>query len=69
MSTTSTCQTCAHLDASEEVPEVRAGYCTYPVSWFDGKPVPAWLSGCPDYQPVTGPQGDGDSGGCDAVGQ
>lgn len=66
-----TCQTCAHLDDSEADRyqvgmrgkyEDMAGVCTREDHCYNGQFVPLWLRGCPDYEPVALPQGDGDMG-------
>ena len=62
MSTTSTCNHCAHCNADEAQATLAiAGTCTLRGGWFNGKRVPVWLT-CPMYQPATSPQGDGDQG-------
>jgi len=59
-----TCGTCAHCDTSEArelISQRLAGYCTLAGGWFNGKPVPVWLT-CPAHEPVASSQGDGDPG-------
>lgn len=65
MGAVGTCASREHCDTDEAHNSDAgrfAGMCTKKANAMQGEFVPVWLSGCPDYTPVTSPQGDGDAG-------
>lgn len=46
-----TCATCEFCNTDEAERHFSVGMCAHPDAFMAHKPVPDWLSGCPDYLP------------------